>query len=116
MADIAFFDQDAIEWAGVPDDWEGKVSEGAPDLRFKALTPIAAGIPNVQFVEYDPGHNEKPHSHAEGEVFYVLDGELSIGSQVLRAGAGAFVPRDTVYGPLVAGSEGVRFLRVGMGH
>ncbi len=93
----------------------GKVAEGEPDVRYKVLTSGSDGVPGIQFVEYDAGHREKPHSHSESEVLWVLNGEVSIGGQTLRAGAGAFIEKDTVYGPLEAGNQGARFLRIGLG-
>jgi hypothetical protein len=72
-------------------------------------------VPGVQLVEFEPAHFEQPHSHPEGEVLYVLRGEMSIGELRLTAGCGAVITKDTVYGPLRTGPEGARFLRVGLG-
>ena len=101
MGSVVFFEKNSVE--------------GEPDVRWQTLLPHGPGVPNVQFVEYEPGHHEKAHRHEEGEVFYVLDGELTIGGHRLRAGDGAFIPANTEYGPVIGGSEGAHFLRVGLG-
>ena len=49
------------------------------------------------------------HSHDTDCLYYVLGGELHIGSRVLRQGDGFFVPADTGYG-YQAGPEGVEVL------
>lgn len=115
MGKVVYFEESAVDWLEVSNTWEGKVAEGEPDVRYKVLTSGSVGVPGIQFVEYDAGHHEKPHSHSESEVLWVLNGEVTIGSQTLRAGSGAFIEKDTVYGPLEAGSQGARFLRIGLG-
>ncbi len=114
MGNVVYFEQGARDWLGVPEDWAGKVPGSEPGVRYKLLTGDGAGIPGIQLVEFEPGHHEKPHSHPESEVLYVLDGEMTLGERTLRAGAGAFIEKDTVYGPLDT-AAGVRFLRVGLG-
>jgi hypothetical protein len=115
MSGIVPFESDTLPWLGVPSDWPGKVRQGEPDVRYKILTEPKGAVPGVQLVEFEPAHFEQPHSHPEGEVLYVLRGEMSIGELRLTAGCGAVITKDTVYGPLRTGPEGARFLRVGLG-
>ncbi len=115
MGQIVPFESDALPWLDVPRDWPGKVGPGEPDVRYKALTESSGAIPGIQLVEFEPGHTEQAHSHPEGEVLYLLRGEMAIGALCLRAGAGVVIERDTLYGPLRTGPEGARFLRVGLG-
>jgi quercetin dioxygenase-like cupin family protein len=49
------------------------------------------------------------HSHDSDCLYYVLGGELRMGSHVLRKGDGMFIPRDQAYG-YEAGPEGVEVL------
>lgn len=49
------------------------------------------------------------HSHNVDCLYYVLGGELHIGSRVLRQGEGFFIPADQAYG-YEAGPEGVEVL------
>ncbi|MDR3417184.1 MAG: hypothetical protein P4L83_13450 [Nevskia sp.] len=50
-----------------------------------------------------------PHSHDSDCLYYVLDGELRIGSRVLQKGDGLFVPAGRVYA-YEAGPDGVEVL------
>lgn len=49
------------------------------------------------------------HSHNTDCLYYVLGGELRMGSHVLRKGDGLFIPRDQGYG-YEAGPDGVEVL------
>jgi quercetin dioxygenase-like cupin family protein len=49
------------------------------------------------------------HSHNTDCLYYVLGGELRMGSHVLRKGDGFFIPRDQGYG-YEAGPDGVEVL------
>ncbi|WP_056601534.1 MULTISPECIES: cupin domain-containing protein [unclassified Sphingomonas] len=49
------------------------------------------------------------HSHSADCLYYVLAGEMHMGSVVLRAGDGVYVPRDNVY-TFTAGPEGMEML------
>jgi quercetin dioxygenase-like cupin family protein len=49
------------------------------------------------------------HSHAEDEIIYVLEGEISLGRQVCPAGSSVFIAGNTLYG-FKAGPQGCRFL------
>ena len=115
MSQAVFFDETSVDWLGTPNDWEGKVDEGEPDVRYKVLVEGKDSVPGVQLVEFEPAHHEKAHSHPESEVLFVLDGEMTIGGRKVRAGAGVFIEKNTQYGPLDASDSGVRFLRVGLG-
>jgi hypothetical protein len=115
MGDITYFESGSARWLGVPEDWQGKVAPGEPDVRYKVLTEERGATPGIQLVEFDPRHFETPHSHPESEVLYVLEGEMSVGDLKLGAGSGVFIEKDTVYGPLRTGPQGARFLRVGFG-
>ena len=114
MGKLVYFEEAAVDWLEIPDDWEGKVAPGEPAVRYKMLTQEDGGVPGIQFVEFEAGHHEKAHSHPESEVLYVVEGEMTIGDLTLRAGSGAFIAEGTVYGPLET-KRGARFLRVGFG-
>jgi quercetin dioxygenase-like cupin family protein len=68
--------------------------------------------PWVLWTRYEPDHLQPAHSHDEDEVIYVLEGEVTVGEARCGPGTAIFVEKDTTYGPLVAGPEGVVFLRV----
>jgi mannose-6-phosphate isomerase-like protein (cupin superfamily) len=109
---VDYIDVEGIDWR-VPDDgWKGKVREGEPNVQFKAFTTPAGAVPHGQLVFFEPNHHEAAHSHAESELFYILEGEVTIGDGVARAGTLVHIEGGTVYGPLRGGAHGVKFLRL----
>lgn len=50
-----------------------------------------------------------PHSHDADCMYYVVSGELTMGTQTLRAGDGLYVPANMFYS-FTAGPEGVEVL------
>jgi quercetin dioxygenase-like cupin family protein len=66
----------------------------------------------LRVVEYAPDWVVEAHSHAAREVVYILNGEVSIGEERFGPGDAIQIEPNTVYGPLRAGPEGVRFLLV----
>ena len=70
--------------------------------------------PWVMINSLHPGFESKPHSHAQDEVIYIIQGELSMGRQKCGPGTLIFMEKDTTYGFKV-GDEGVRFLNMRQG-
>ena len=64
----------------------------------------------LRVVEYAPECVVEPHSHAAAEVIYILHGEVTIGDNRFGPGDAIHIEPNTVYGPLRAGADGVRFL------
>ncbi len=64
----------------------------------------------LRVVEYAPQWVVEAHSHAASEVIYILDGEVSIGEDRFGPGDAIHIEPNTVYGPLRAGPQGVRFV------
>jgi quercetin dioxygenase-like cupin family protein len=58
---------------------------------------------------YAPHYALPRHSHDVGCLYYVVSGEAHLGSQVLKAGDGFFVPPDAPYA-YSAGPDGVEVL------
>lgn len=52
-----------------------------------------------------------PHSHDDCEIFYVAQGTLHWGDQVLEAGGSMFIPAHTVYS-FRTGPRGARLLNI----
>lgn len=70
--------------------------------------PGANGL-SLVYVWFKSHYQLPPHSHNCDCLYYVLDGELSIGSRRLRKGDGLFVPAGHVY-TYEAGPDGVEVL------
>ena len=109
---IISHDADA-DWNEVRDDWPGKAKADEPGLIYKRLMPRETGMPNVHHIRYDANHFEPPHSHDEDEVFYIVAGEMGVGTRKLTPGDSVFIGRNTRYSA-TAGPEGCDFVRVGM--
>ncbi len=64
----------------------------------------------LRVVEYAPDWVVEAHSHAAREIVYILDGAVSIGEERFGPGDAIQIEPNTVYGPLRAGPQGVRFV------
>ncbi len=64
----------------------------------------------LRVVEYAPGWVVEAHSHAASEIIYILGGEVSVGEDRFGPGDAIHIEPNTVYGPLRAGTHGVRFV------
>ena len=111
MGDIVIRAAEDCPWQLPPNDWPGKVADDAPQVRFRTLCE-GTRLPDVRLVEYEPGHHEAAHSHGETEALYILQGEIDLGGTTVTAGTLVVIEGDTTYGPLQAGRDGARFLRV----
>jgi quercetin dioxygenase-like cupin family protein len=104
MASIVRVDENDLPWVEYT---------GTPPgcVRAKAITPRDGTAPPVQYVEYAPGHADGMHSHAEGEVFFITAGSVSIGGTVNGPGSVIYSPPGVEYA-MHAGDEGLRFFRI----
>ena len=93
---------------------ENRTAGGGEAAKWKVRTkpyfePAEIGM-MLRVVEYAPACVVEAHSHAASEVIYILDGQVSIGESHYGPGDAIHIEPNTVYGPLRAGAEGVRFL------
>jgi len=72
--------------------------------------PQGSGL-SLVVADFGPGYLLPRHSHSSDCAYYVLAGQAILGTRVLEAGDGFFVPRDCPYG-YRAGPEGVKVLEV----
>jgi quercetin dioxygenase-like cupin family protein len=99
---------DAIDWE------ENRTTSGAGKPAWGVRTkpyfePADTGM-MLRVVEYAPDWVVEAHSHAARECIYILNGEVSIGEQRFGPGDAIQIEPNTVYGPLRAGAQGVRFV------
>lgn len=73
--------------------------------------PGDAETPQLLEMRLDPHTLIAPHSHALGEIIYVVEGSLHWGDQALAAGGSMFIPAQTPYS-FRAGEGGVRLLNI----
>ena len=114
MGRAVIIDESVLKWQSAhKTGWPG-ATIGQPDVRYKLLSSEREGGPNIQLAEYEAQHVEPPHSHPHDEILYILDGGGTFGDRDLRAGLLLFIEKDTVYGPIISGDHGMKFLRVQM--
>ena len=74
------------------------------------------GTVTVTEIDAPPGYENNLHSHPPGELFYVLDGEMTLyvdrDPYRLTAGTSGFVPPRRPHGFRVVGSDPLRVLAV----
>jgi hypothetical protein len=109
---VQYIDTGAMGWSEVTTDWPGKVRAGEPDVRFKPFEIGSQAVPRGQLVEYEPGHIENPHSHAENEILFIIRGDATIGGQRVSPGTLVYIDGGTTYGPIESGIDGTSFLRL----
>jgi quercetin dioxygenase-like cupin family protein len=99
---------------------DGNVAAGMASLTaVSGLTPEAGATGQILFedeagfslalVWFKSGFVLPRHSHNTECLYYILAGELRLGSQILRKGDGFFLPADHAYS-YEAGPEGVEVL------
>ena len=100
---------DNISWE------ENRTSEGdGQAVRWGVRTkpyfePAEVGM-MLRVVEYAPDWVVEAHSHGASEIIYILGGEVSVGEDRFGPGDAIHIEPNTVYGPLRAGPQGVRFV------
>jgi hypothetical protein len=80
-------------------------------VRWTAVDLFEQHKAQVTIVAYGGGHEIRPHSHTVDEVFYVLEGELDLGAEILPARSVLSVGAQTAYGFRI-GADGARWLRI----
>jgi hypothetical protein len=104
---VEYIDTGAMDWTEVTKDWPGMVQAGEPAVRFKPFEVASGAVPRGHLVEYEPGHFEKPHSHEESEILFIIDGDATIGGEPVRSRMLVYVPGGTTYGPIEGGAKGI---------
>ena len=67
------------------------------------------------YARYDPDMIVEKHGHMSDHIVFVLDGEVTVGDDVCRAGTHIFLEKGSAFGPLVAGPEGALLYEIMMG-
>jgi hypothetical protein len=83
---------------------------GAVVSRYSIGPPGDEAAPSVFWASYPPGFIVAPHTHESDYTEIILEGSQQITRRWHHAGDIRVVQGGTVYGPLVAGPEGVTVL------
>lgn len=116
-AEATDLDQDAMPYEGVDDDVMAgfaKIAATGVDAMMGAMTEVLFREPAETGLSlcrawFKSGYILPRHSHNADCIYYILGGELSMGSATLRKGDGVFIPADHGY-TLQAGPQGVEIL------
>lgn len=88
---------------------EGNVVEGRGEKTLLLFSEPGENGFSLLYAWFKSGYVLPRHSHNADCLYFVLGGELRMGSHVLRKGDGFFIPCDHAYG-YEAGPEGVEIL------
>jgi len=67
------------------------------------------------YARWDPGMIVQAHGHNSDHVVFVVGGEMTCGDVVCRKGTHIALDQGDVFGPFVAGHDGVELFEVMMG-
>jgi hypothetical protein len=67
------------------------------------------------YARWDPGMMVQPHGHNSDHVVFVIEGEMTCGDVRCTPGTHIALDQGDVFGPFVAGPEGVTLFEVMMG-
>ena len=113
MSRIRFHDRNTGKWCTARELTSPETLEKFSHMELSSTLFVhEAGDENsLQLIElrYSPGASVDLHAHGEDGLYYILGGEMQVGSRLLKAGSSMFVARDTLYS-LKAGADGIHFL------
>jgi hypothetical protein len=96
--------------------WEALVlhdsGRGSVHRRVPVGLPGDETAPLIIRAKFEPGHRIEPHTHACDYVEIIIEGSEEVTRRWRRAGDVTVVKAGTVYGPLIAGPEGVEKMLV----
>ena len=87
-------------------DFKGKISHR------KFVSTGDDGSPEVFVVHWEPGLVNPLHKHDQWELQYIVEGEMIVAGKKYGPGSFFHNPQNTLYGPLVAGPNGVTYLNI----
>ena len=93
----------------LPADARQKLTEGEQTVRIAVREPGSDIQPQLLEIAYEAGAQIKPHAHDADEIVFVLEGELHLGTRLLKAGDSMFIPGRSFYS-FRAGPLGLKIL------
>jgi hypothetical protein len=98
---------DDIEWTEVRVETDGTRRRSVWN-RFIEMSPERS----VMYTRYDPGFVLARHSHVSTEVIFVVEGDMMVGDHHCPKGTCIVLDAGTMFGPIVAGEEGVHIFEM----
>jgi len=92
-----------LDWVALDD---------SPGLRVCSLPVDQDSEATLVCMDYGPNFEIPTHHHTCDHIEVVIKGEINVTGRREPAGSMRFVPRDAVYGPLIAGPEGARVIEI----
>ena len=101
--------EDVIKnWA----DLEWVTLDDSPGLRVCALSVDPEYGATAVAMDYTPGFTIPNHHHTVAHLEIVVEGEIEVSGRTEKPGDLRFVPKDAIYGPLIAGPQGAKVIEV----
>ncbi len=110
---IRHIDDPAVPWQQVKAQRNADGSESSVWEKWFAFSPDPPYL--SLYARYDPGMVVRRHGHRSPHVVFVIDGDLSVGDAICRAGTHIELPEGAQFGPLVAGDRGAVLFEVMLG-
>ncbi len=98
MGEQYFGAESELEWEAFDD-----------EVELKWLVDVEDG-PDAHMVRLKPGSEIEPHSHTQNQWQIFLEGSGTFDGEELDPVAAHYTEANTVYGPIVAGDDGLVFL------
>lgn len=92
--------EDADEWRELSVDADGRTA---------VLVDVDEG-PNARIVKLEPRQELEAHFHTQNQWQIIVEGDGRIGDEAVQAVAVHYTEKNTPYGPIVAGDDGLTFL------
>ncbi len=86
--------------------------QGMPEVDRRFVFDGKEGMPEVFLIRRDASFVGPVHSHSQNEIIYILEGDVTVGEEHCPTGTVLYVEKDTMYGPLRSGPDGVTFLNI----
>ena len=100
---VGLYDQ--VSWDYDPDPADNIKGESK-----KFILPFREGEPQVILSSPDPLGRVRPHYHPTHQFVVVLEGSGSMGREPLKPGIFEYTDKNTAYGPVSIGPEGLSFI------
>ena len=113
MSKFSIFSEGDAEWQSgheiMSPEFHGEFSKEELDGLRRIQQPGSDDELQLFEIRVQPNVTAAAHAHAEDEIIYVVSGELTFGSQVLKAGCSVYIPGMSLYS-FRSGPEGTHFL------
>ncbi len=109
MTRVRDFERGGVTSTVRPD--QGEWEKFSPRIKMKVLRREADGNSMSYLLKLEPGAFLVPHKHSTDEECVVLEGEVTIGSELVGPGSYHLAPRGMVHQPIRSEHGAILFIR-----